>query len=84
MGCCGWGKVGKMGQMAQNFTLSLSNAITHAMKTKKILAPQETIRNRVTICKSCEFLKNHRCTICGCFIVAKAGLDSEKCPKEKW
>lgn len=83
MGCCGR-KITSVGAMAANFMLSASNAIRHALKTKKIMAPNQIINSRVATCKACEFMSSSRCNACGCYIVVKAALDSEKCPKGKW
>lgn len=73
-----------MGSMSLSFALSVFNAINHAVKTKKILAPKNIVENRIATCKQCSQLKLNRCQSCGCYIVAKAGMDSEKCPEGKW
>lgn len=85
MSCCGRKVQGiGMGQQAMNFMLSVGNAITHAMKTKKVMAERSVIDFRVATCKQCKFMKSSRCQACGCYIVVKAGMDAEKCPKDKW
>lgn len=71
-------------QQATNLTVSLFNVLTQAFKTGKTLASQEDVEKRVNICQACPYLKNNRCSECGCFIALKAGLQNEKCPKGKW
>lgn len=73
-----------MGQQAMNFMLSVANAVTHAVKTKKIMVDRAVLDTRIGTCKKCKFMKSSRCQACGCYIVVKAGLDSEKCPKGFW
>lgn len=73
-----------LGSMALNFSLSVFNAINHAVKSKKILAPKNIVEKRIATCKGCEQLKLNRCQACGCYIVVKAGMDAEKCPEGKW
>lgn len=86
MSCCtpSFKSVGP-GQTAINFFMSVKNAVGHALRTGKIKADDETIKKRVDTCFNCEYLQNKsRCKACGCFVVAKAGLDAEKCPKGYW
>lgn len=73
-----------MGSMSLNFALSVFNAVNHAVKAKKILAPKNIIEDRIKICKGCPSLKQNRCQVCGCYITVKAGMDVEKCPDGKW
>lgn len=71
--------------MARNFSLSLAGVIKYALKTGQVLAEEPTINIRLKKCLSCNQLMNKkRCRACGCFIMAKAGLKSEKCPKGFW
>lgn len=35
-------------------------------------------------CKKCEYLKNRRCKICGCFLDVKIKFQAMRCPKGKW
>ena len=71
-------------EQAKNVGLSLFNVLTQAIKTGQVTAPNEEVEKRISICESCEFLKENRCSECGCFIALKAGLQTEKCPKGKW
>jgi len=38
----------------------------------------------LSICKSCEFYKRNRCTLCGCNLRYKIAMATEDCPIEKW
>ena len=67
-----------------NVSLSLFNVITQAIKTGEIRESNGVIESRVTICNGCEYLKDNRCSECGCFIALKAGLKSESCPRNLW
>lgn len=40
---------------------------------------------RLAICNDCEHFKNQSmCTLCGCYMKAKAGLAGASCPALKW
>jgi len=68
----------------KNVTMSLMNVMNQALKTGQVLAPKETIQNRIVTCDACELLVENKCSACGCFVALKAGLISETCPKGKW
>jgi hypothetical protein len=43
--------------------------------------------SRLKVCKTCEYNTNGslpRCKLCGCALLAKTKLQSEKCPAGKW
>ena len=51
--------------------------------------PTEIYRQRLEICRDCEFYNNEnpkhpRCKECGCFLMVKASWASESCPLQKW
>jgi hypothetical protein len=47
---------------------------------------EETFKNRMDICKKCEYYnaESDKCNNCGCFLKIKASWNSEKCPIDKW
>lgn len=45
---------------------------------------EEIYQNRITVCNNCTFLKDNKCTVCGCNVKVKAKWDTEVCPKNKW
>lgn len=40
--------------------------------------------DRIRICRACTFFDGHRCSQCGCLIIAKALLATSSCPLGKW
>jgi hypothetical protein len=71
--------------MIQNLAFTFLNVTKTAITTGRIVADKVIIEKRITTCRSCPHLiGGKRCTICGCFVVAKAGLQSEQCPKGLW
>ena len=75
MGCCG-----KTIKKAKNIAVGYTNLV----RGKKY----EFTDDRVRICQKCEFnywiKRTLWCSICKCFIPAKARVKDEKCPKGKW
>jgi len=75
MGCCGQTK-----QKIKNITKGYV-----ALATGK---KYEFTDSRITVCRECEdnywIKKTLWCSICKCFIPAKARVKDEKCPKGKW
>jgi len=75
MGCCGKG-VKKVKNIAKGYT-----ALVRGIK-------YEFTDGRVRICQKCD--KNYWvgktlwCSICKCYIPAKARVAEEKCPLDKW
>ena len=52
-------------------------------------APDNVYKERLQICRDCEFYNNKnpqhpRCNECGCFLLVKASWASESCPLKKW
>lgn len=85
MSCCrGKGHQPSKVKMASTLVLSVANAIANAVKTGKLIAPESKVHKRIEICKGCRHLDETRCTICGCYVNVKAGLDSERCPLNLW
>lgn len=50
----------------------------------QILAPPAAVKRRDEICKGCDYYNDGICGACGCLLVAKSILSTEKCPKGKW
>jgi hypothetical protein len=85
MGCCGRGGVRpRLTQQIKNLGIDLANVVAYAKSTGKVKAPEDTIKRRLDVCRSCPHLQNIRCTVCGCFISLKAGLEATSCPLKKW
>lgn len=83
--CSGFNRTSNLFKLARNFSLSILNVLKHAAKTGEIIAKREVIAERLEKCRICEFrMTRDRCSKCGCFIVAKTGLEAEKCPDGQW
>jgi hypothetical protein len=44
------------------------------------------VKERMTICKNCPYFlpTTQRCSVCGCFMIAKSSIPSSECPKGYW
>ena len=68
-----------------NFIKAMGRVIWAFITLKKVKASKNTFTLRINICMECEHcLKKKRCKFCGCFIVPKAKLLTERCPAKKW
>lgn len=84
MSCCRNNNMPPKSNQITNFVLSVANAVANAIKTGKVVAPKEVIAKRIGICQNCRYLSVNRCSICGCFVSIKTGVDGEKCPLNHW
>ena len=50
----------------------------------EVLATRTEQEIRELICDGCPFFDGEQCEVCGCLIMAKTALATEKCPKGKW
>jgi hypothetical protein len=72
-------------QQAINLAGSLGRAASTMVKGGNVKSKIDTIVERLSICKSCEFMnEQERCSKCGCQLFAKVTLATEKCPEGKW
>ena len=54
----------------------------YAFKSPEI---EEMAKNRAKICVGCpKMRRNNTCSICGCYVPAKARSQKSKCPINKW
>lgn len=86
MGCCGRKRRGQasMIEKSKSLLLSAANALMHVIKTGQLAATDDVIKVRIDTCKACNDFTGTRCLACGCYIVLKTGIASEKCPKGYW
>lgn len=63
-----------------------TRVLSNIVNNHRIMAEEDVILQRKSICESCEFwLKDkQRCTKCGCYTALKIKLSSESCPIKKW
>jgi hypothetical protein len=56
----------------------------HMLTEEKV--QEEEFDRRMSICRSCEFLKKpaEQCSKCGCFMKLKTKIDRAHCPIHKW
>lgn len=67
-------------QQAKNFGSAM---LQHAKSGFKHVT-EEVKQDRLSICATCPFLSEGRCTKCGCFLDHKASLSTSHCPISKW
>ena len=78
MSCCGKAKkILKKGKNIVKGNVALARGIKY-----------EFTDGRVRICQKCDYNywigKTLWCSICKCLVPAKARVEDEKCPKDKW
>jgi hypothetical protein len=68
------------------FLWSIVVVIATRLAGFKALADDETTVIRIQTCQACPHLdqESDQCSICTCFIWAKARLNLERCPKGFW
>lgn len=47
-------------------------------------AADKLYRERLSVCKTCDFLVNGTCDACGCYVELRAALRRGKCPYRHW
>lgn len=68
------------------FVAELARALYARLRGYEVLAAVDVEEARLEKCLDCEFLDpdSEQCTICTCFVRAKAMVAVAKCPKRKW
>ena len=72
-----------------NFLGTFLSTVKRFLNGGEVMADFNEIKNRLQICRSCEYkrgetLKNMKCQICECSIRYKVRLTSSACPEGKW
>ena len=49
-----------------------------------IKVSDETYRERLDVCKNCDYLNEGTCGACGCYVELRAAAREGKCPYKKW
>lgn len=79
MSCCG---------KTANAAAAAGRVVAAFISGEKIAASPTTKMERLAICQQCPHLKQSKlgkqCLICGCWLEAKAFLETENCPMKKW
>lgn len=73
-------------EQAANLFSDLSGVLANFIKTGKVRASDEVIKDRLETCVTCENYNaiKKRCKSCGCFTSKKVLFETIKCPKDKW
>jgi hypothetical protein len=50
----------------------------------EVIAPPLAQDRRLEICNMCDFFQDGECLRCGCSVVAKTMMATEKCPIGRW
>lgn len=68
------------------FVEDLVRALYARIRGYALLADAATEEARLEKCLPCEFLdqESEQCTVCACFVRAKAMVAVARCPKKKW
>lgn len=73
-------------KLPSKFTMAgnLAKAMASHIADGLVKVDEDTLRGRLDRCSLCEHRDNDRCTVCGCFLVAKASQRSSSCPLAYW
>ncbi len=71
-------------QQINNAAKAATRVIQQAASGQPIRVSMQKYIDRMSVCNTCEYLNNFRCAKCGCQLMAKAMLETEKCPVGKW
>jgi hypothetical protein len=76
----------EMGLLEQ--AASILGTIRATLKDGHILATEEVVKQRATVCLGCEKLREKRgvysCVTCGCGFKRKIAVSGSSCPLGKW
>lgn len=73
-------------EMAKNLVGSAKDIAAGAIAGEGLAVEQTIYEHRMNICEGCEFFINEtsRCSVCGCYMKAKAMFKKTYCPENKW
>ena len=71
-------------EMGKNMLETAKNIAAGVIKGDGINLTEEEAKKRLSICESCEFYINSRCSKCGCYMAVKTYLKAANCPVSKW
>lgn len=85
MSCCGRNaKYPGVHAMAKDLSMTIVQAMRHAIRQGEILAEEPVVRQRLLICEKCDQKSGVRCLKCGCFLTLKSAIKVATCPINKW
>ena len=72
-------------QMFKNLAMTFYDVAYSVLAYDKgVLASQEVVEARLAECEKCPYRKQDRCTLCGCVLRYKAGIEAATCPDNRW
>ena len=73
-------------EMASNLLKSFKRASGALVKGEKLSVTKDIAEKRLEVCYTCpKYIKDqNRCSLCGCYLKAKARMATETCPIGKW
>ena len=74
----------KLSDKIANAAGAAGRVVKAAVTGEKILAPEEEVKRRLEICRTCEHFTGTTCRLCGCLLKFKTKLETEACPIGKW
>lgn len=73
-------------KMLQSLFSEAYKAAKQGLCGDRVLASKSNVEKRLEICCNCEKYNAEatRCTVCGCFMLVKANIETSECPEGKW
>lgn len=76
-------------KQVSNVTHAAARVTAQVVSGGPVFVPEEVAAQRWSICDPCEYRKDSRCTLCGCYLnnlTGKLKLATERCPANppKW
>ncbi|MCU9612621.1 DUF6171 family protein [Caldibacillus lycopersici] len=68
-------------QVAQ---LNVDELVIEQLSLEADVLSDEERDERLSICQNCNYLLNHTCSKCGCFVKFRASLPYKSCPIGQW
>lgn len=84
MSCCGKNKYPSALTMARDLSVTVVQAMRHAVKTGEFMTTASETKKRLETCQICEKKTGVRCSMCGCYISLKTAVLTATCPIGKW
>jgi hypothetical protein len=63
---------------------NLTKAIAEHVASGAQKSSTELVEARLAVCSGCPYRNDAQCSICGCYLAAKAGMKSQQCPVGYW
>lgn len=70
--------------MPFTFVAAMVRTAWAKLRGYEVLATREHQYFREAICQDCPLFDGEQCGECGCLVMAKTALNTEKCPLNKW